>query len=88
VRTAGRDPFAPGGAHSSFPNSWLDPALGAIAVFDGRPTEFYPTPQHLGPVHMAAVTGTPVTVLPDNAPPTPVVFVFVFDLGTRQWVGP
>src|SRR5579859_1915152 len=32
VRTAGRDPFAPGGAHSSFPNSWLDPTLGTVAL--------------------------------------------------------
>jgi len=70
-----------------------DTSIGVIIVFtrlitlEGTgPTERYLTPQRLGPVHIAGVDGSRVTVLPDNAQPTPVVFVF--DLATRQWVNP
>jgi len=46
--------------------------------------KLYQTPQKVGAVRIAAVSGTRVMLLPWNAQPTPVSFVF--DLATRQWV--
>ena len=69
-----------------------DTSIGAIIVFtrsitlEGTgPTGRYLTPQRIGPVHIGTVDGTRVTVIPDN-PQAGVTFVF--DLLTREWVGP
>ncbi len=59
-----------------------DTTIGVIVVFDAG-IERYPTPQRRGPMHIAAVDGTRVTVIPDD-PQAHVTFVF--DLLTRQWI--
>jgi hypothetical protein len=69
-----------------------DTSIGTILVFT-RPltlsgigsSEFYRTPQQLGPVDITMVNGFLVTVVTAN-PGTRVSFVF--DLATRQWVSP
>ncbi len=69
-----------------------DTSIGTLLVFTRPltlagvgPSAFYPTPQRLGPVHIAAVDGFLVTVVTDD-PGTNVSFAF--DLATRQWVTP
>jgi len=47
---------------------------------------YYPTPARVGSVHTVSASGSRLTLVPDAEQPTPVVFIF--DIATRQWVGP
>jgi hypothetical protein len=62
-----------------------DETMGALLV-SGDTTEWYPTPQQIGPVRIVTVDGTRVILQTTNTQSPPVTFVF--DLRTRQWLDP
>lgn len=62
-----------------------DETMGALLV-SGNTTEWYPTPQQIGPVRIVTVQGSSVILQTTNTQSAPVTFVF--DLLTRRWVKP
>ncbi|HMA38352.1 MAG TPA: hypothetical protein VKY74_28145 [Chloroflexia bacterium] len=66
-----------------------DPAQGVLAIspglqLDAATIQFYPTPRAVGPVHATGRDGARLTETADQDDR----IKFVFDLRTRQWVGP